>query len=770
MMPVVDVSTAPLGVLENNVAITFRRMAFIVDVRDWAFDIIARAMQARLAPLVDVCDIIYWEDFDDPNALVKRVNDQKFDLVHFFFREHLDLILKTTAGQSKAFSAFCHRAFTTHIPDYLYSNSYELAARANLFDFIDGYFTSCQDLFDVYKKDPLVKDPDGVIFDWPAIAALPTIPSKTKNKGLRVLWSGNSKWGEYAGFSDYKGLATVIRPALEQLQAKFPDVEFICFDSAEERVSHEVILAELEKADVLLIASEKEGTPLTLIEAMSRGCAVVTTPVGIATDVLPEVQQALICSRDVEAFAQALMYLHQHPEQLQKIQQANWQTYQETFGPTSPLLGRWIKFLNTAYERFQGHGLAHKQAVAKMAAGSTTRRFVVTALRSGVRLGKRLRLIDFMNRLSPRFAGFYNRILHGGSQRGTPDYERIGQSYQALLQDWPEDRPLIMYAPMWKGVAASTETVFGSHVMRFPYFDSEYPEVEQHSYLENLATMLADKLRAPLVYSGGSAIHHALARRIHQLNPSTRQFFMWHGSPAQWADQGAAAHFQMWHTAYREGVIKGMVTVKPGLHLALQQIGIQAWDVFNPVPELSVATQRIQAEDGVIQIGLFSAISSWYKNPYVQLLAVAGRPNVVLNTNLYENDVRHLGLTLGLKAIQHHHHMPRPNFLQLIAQQDLNLYVTNTECSPMTALESWALGVPCIVGPAGDVYSSVSPRLAELLVEPKVDNPTAIAARIELVLAHRDEITALLSQNREKYNALFRQKKSQLLQDLSTVR
>lgn len=84
----------------------------------------------------------------------------------------------------------------------------------------------------------------------------------------------------------------------------------------------------------------------------------------------------------------------------------------------------------------------------------------------------------------------------------------------------------------------------------------------------------------------------------------------------------------------------------------------------------------------------------------------------------------------------------------------------------MTALESWALGVPCIVGPAGDVYSAVSERLGELLVEPKVDNPTAIAARIDLVLAHRDEIVSLLSQHRANYNALFRQKMDGLLQEL----
>lgn len=761
----VDASAAAQAL--GGIVMTPRKMAFVVDIRGWAFDTIARSLQARLAPLMDVCEIIYWEDFADPNALVKNVNGQDFDLVHFFFREHLDLILKTCAGQSDIFLTFCRHAFTTHIPDYLYSNSHELAARVTLFDFVDGYFTTCQDLFDIYARDPLVRDPDDVIFDWPAIPALPSMPSKSTEKGLRVMWSGNSKWGEYAGFVDYKGLATIIRPALEQVKAKFPMMEFVCFDSAEQKVAHDTILAELGKADVLLIASEKEGTPLTLIEAMSRGCAVVTTPVGIAADVLPDLQQSLICSRDVDSFAKALMWLCEQREQLSRIQHANWQSYQAVFGPESVLLGKWVQFLNVAYVRHQERGLARKKAIARSATGSVVRRIVVTGLRLGVRVAKRMGLIERLNRISPRFAGFYNRILHGGSQQGTPDYQRIGQSYQELVLNGQADKPLVMYAPMWKGVAASTETLFGSQVLRFPYFDSEFPEVGDHPHLDKLARLLAEKLCSPLVYSGGSVLHLALARRLYQLNPQIRQFFMWHGSPAQWVDKGQDAHFQMWHTAYREGVIKGMITVKPGLHFALERVGIRAWDIFNPIPELPVVSQLIQQEDRTVQIGLFSAISSWYKNPYVQLLAVAGRKDVVLNTNLHQDDVSHLDL--GLKAVQHYHHMPRPHFLQLIAQQDLNLYVTNTECSPMTALESWALGVPCIVGPAGDVYSAVSSRLAELLVEPKVDNPTAIAARIDLVLKNRDEVVALLSQHREDHNVLFKQKMGQLLQDICSA-
>lgn len=744
-----------------------RKIAFIVDIRGWAFDSIACAMRTRLSPLLDSCEVIYWEDFDDPNALVKQINAKKLDLVHFFFREHLDLILMTVAGPGKAFTEFCQHAFTTHIPDYLYSSSFELAARMQMFDFVDGYFTTCKDLYDLYSDSPLIRSADDVIFDWPALEALPAMPSKNHGQGMRLLWSGNSKWGEFAGHVDYKGLNNIIKPAIEAVRARFPDIEFICIDSAENKVPHAEVMRELERADVLLIASEKEGTPLTLIEAMSRGCAIVTTNVGIACEVLPASQNELICSRNPDAFVQVLTDLCLNSEKLKKIQEENWAAYIEQFGPRSLLLNKWVDFFNLAYQRHQTHGLQYKQAMAGKLKGSLQRRMLVISLRSGVRAAKRFGMIDALNKTSPRFAAIYHGVLHGGSQQGAPDYERIGTAYDQILNTWKKGQPLVVYAPMWKGVAASTEVLFGASVLRFPYFDSEFPEVDRHSYLESLAQKLASGPGTPIIYSGGSLIHLALAKVVHTLNPQKRQLFMWHGSPAQWLDKGQAAHFHMWHKAYVTGIIQGMVTVKPGLHDTLRQMGIAAWDVFNPIPTLSIPAHRNRHMDDTIRVGLFSAISSWYKNPHVQLLSLAGRRNVLLSTNISEEEIKNIDL--GIKEIKHHHHMPRANFLQLIAQQDLNLYVTNTECSPMTALESWALGVPCIVGPAGDVYSETCPRLGEFLVEPKVDNPTAIAARIDQVLENREEIVALLSEHREHYNIRFRKKMDTLLEELNSI-
>jgi len=77
--------------------------------------------------------------------------------------------------------------------------------------------------------------------------------------------------------------------------------------------------------DMVALTSVNEGTPVTLIEAMRSGCAVLSTEVGGVVDILGRRGASLegftawangltAPSEDVETFARALRYLILHPE------------------------------------------------------------------------------------------------------------------------------------------------------------------------------------------------------------------------------------------------------------------------------------------------------------------------------------------------------------------------------------------------------------------------------------------------------------------------
>lgn len=737
------------------------RIIFVVDIRNWAFDRIANNIKNKISNKFNI-DIVYWEDFSSVNKFISYVNSLNADAIHFFFREQLSLIIQNSLKKSKAFEDFCSHAITTHIPDYLFNDELDLLNRRVLFEFIDGYFTINDDLYQIYNSSVIVPAPWGVIHDWIELAPKGRKARNVDDK-VKIIWSGNSLWGEYAGYIDYKGLETIIRPAIDELKCKYPNVDFICLDSAKSKVSHTEVLELISDSDILLIASEKEGTPLTLIEAMAHKCAVVSTPVGIASEVLPIRQHEFIYQRSSTMLLDKLDKLLCNKPLIAELGELNYIAWQEHFGDSSPLIDKWHAFFTEALSNCKKRGRATKLNLVPAESG-VGRRYIVSLVRAGGRLASRLGLVGKLNNISPKFGAIYHGLVHGNSSRMHIDYSLLDKNYTDRVEKLSPLEPVVIYAPMWKGVAASTAAIFQHYALQYPFTDHEYPEVVDHVYLDKIINLLAGCVSEVIIYSGGSKLHQILARKVKEKNPNKRQYFMWHGSPAQWVDHGQYQFFQSWRLDYDKGVISGIITLKKGLDITLMGMGIKAWYINNPIPHINDNAQGNIVDKNKIKIGVFSAISSWYKNPFPQILSVSSRGNVVLTTNLNEGDVKPL-ISEGV-SVNYIHHMARQDFLKILKKQDVNLYVTNTECSPMIVLESWACLVPCIVGPAGDVYSGINEELADWLVEWRVDDADAISKRIDKVLNNYDRIVFLLKETRSEQRKIFLRAREKLLLEL----
>lgn len=738
-----------------------KKLAFIVDIRGWAFDIIASHVKQQLSDDYEV-SLYYWADYPIASHLLQKLQVDGIAHVHLFFREHLKVILDTVGARSKPAAYFNELVVTTHVPDYLYHSTIELIERKSLFDFVNGYFVTNADLRQIYDNQEFFTKPDGIIIDWPISQA--SIPDSEHEppraeEPVRIMWTGNSKWGEYAGYRDYKGLESIIRPAVERLKQENYPVELTVIDSAEQKRSREDVLATLAQQDILLVASLAEGTPLTLIEAMSLGVAVVSTPVGIASEVLPaEHMEHAVIERSADQFYTTLKSLVQSRERITAMKQANLRAFQKQFAADGPLKTQWLQFLEHAQMRTVPVATRQQSYSVNR---SRFRQFAVNTARTFVFFLKRAGLVKTIDHVFPKAAVLYNRLLHGnsgsffGAANHSSQYEIVQQVYQTTLRDRDPDRPLVIYAPMWKGVAASTESLFAQGCFRFPYFDDEYPEVAAHPQLDMALDTLLEDLPRQIIYSGGSVIHITMAGKIRERVPQIQQYFLWHGSPAQWIEPSQLEHFNLWHDLYNKGVIDGMISVKPDLDKMLNRLGVKSFGLINPIPDIRrqfTLPLTGRTDHSRAHIGVFSAVSSWYKNPFVQLLATLGEESWTLHTNVPRITFRELDFR-QLSHLESYEPMPRPQFLALLASLDLNLYVTNTECSPMVVLESCSLGVPCIVGPAGDIFSGISDELADFLVEPYVDNPYAIYSRMKRVLVNRDQIQALLLDFVPKYNA-----------------
>lgn len=93
----------------------------------------------------------------------------------------------------------------------------------------------------------------------------------------------------------------------DQLKAFIKDNELEDFVKFEGFVSGEKKLRLLNWADVFVLPSHNEGLPIAILEAMSYGCAIISTPVGgIPEVVTPKMNGLLVTPGDSEGIATAI--------------------------------------------------------------------------------------------------------------------------------------------------------------------------------------------------------------------------------------------------------------------------------------------------------------------------------------------------------------------------------------------------------------------------------------------------------------------------------
>ena len=209
---------------------------------------------------------------------------------------------------------------------------------------------------------------------------------------------------------------------------------------------------------------------------------------------------------------------------------------------------------------------------------------------------------------------------------------------------------------------------------------------------------------------------------------------VFHSSPAQHGvDGGEADAVQQMLELRESGVMNGVATVKAGLVESFRSLGYQIQHVGNRVPVLG-AVEPIPVEDG-INVGILLH-PMWRKNVTTQVLAArenGWRPFVMADPHvpyLSPNDLTVCG------------ELPRAEFLSIQAAMDITFNVTLSECHPMVPMESYRLGVPCLISNTSDLFIE-DPRLSDLTVVDEADNPAAIALAASRLLDNRDEAVAL---------------------------
>lgn len=326
------------------------KIALIIDSRGWAFDNIANNIEKYLSDEFDFKKI-YMSDIPGDNIVLLLYGCADCDIIHFLWRGYLNFLDGANAEWYLSYYGRDVESFknnvmkemyiTTGVYDHKYLDD-EFYITQNIIKYINRYTVSSKKLYDVYSKldfdIPITEITDGVdnkMFHPINIERFKNI----KNRKIIIGWVGNSKFDEEK-HDDYKGIHTIIKPAINQLKNEGYNIELLCADRTEKYIPHDQMPEYYSKIDLYICASINEGTPNPILEAMACGIPVISTDVGIVKEVFGDKQKKYILEERSEAclknkikmFIDNLDSIDELvDENLKQIEQWTWQRKAEEF-------------------------------------------------------------------------------------------------------------------------------------------------------------------------------------------------------------------------------------------------------------------------------------------------------------------------------------------------------------------------------------------------------------------------------------------------------
>ena len=273
-----------------------KKIALIIDTEGWAFDNIAKQIKKHLVEY-DI-DIIPGRIFEG-NMVRLFLFCEDYDLVHFLWRGYLSLInrqemkLYSEKYLGIEFEEFknkyiYNKKISFSVCDHLYLDGDDKWRTEEIFQYADTYTVTSKKIFDIYSG--FNKKPKIIIHDGVDLAKYKPINLERFENidKLTVGWVGNSKFKDSNGDEDLKGVEGIIKPAISELQQEGYKIELNLADRNIKMISQEEMPNFYNSIDLYVCASKTEGTPLTVLEAMAMGIPVISTDVGIVSEILGE--------------------------------------------------------------------------------------------------------------------------------------------------------------------------------------------------------------------------------------------------------------------------------------------------------------------------------------------------------------------------------------------------------------------------------------------------------------------------------------------------
>jgi glycosyltransferase involved in cell wall biosynthesis len=284
---------------------------YVVDKKYSALWIVANSRVKLFGGEIVICD-----QFSSLGRLLDFILNSEEKFVLFCWRRSLEDLLKLKSIRYKVNELYSKKNILVLIPDYLGLSIDFIESEKKLLEMCHYYYVTNLQLFSHYCNLLPDKKPLGVLHDLPDIQLINKVRQRVNKPKFsekpKVIWIGNSKWGSRQGVKDHKGYLRIVAPLIQFASTHNHCCEIEVIDSNSKLIVHEELLRKIRISDVLIQTSLSEGTGLPILEALGLGTNVITTPVGIATEVFTETDSVNISESNAPSFHSKIHLLHQN--------------------------------------------------------------------------------------------------------------------------------------------------------------------------------------------------------------------------------------------------------------------------------------------------------------------------------------------------------------------------------------------------------------------------------------------------------------------------
>lgn len=291
---------------------------------------------------------------------------------------------------------------------------------------------------------------------------------------------------------------------------------------------------------------------------------------------------------------------------------------------------------------------------------------------------------------------------------------------------------VVFYNPTWLGVANSTKGLFKNIVpLEHVYKERDIKKIAQAINENNIKSVILSQ-----ICDGWTSI----IKEIKKINKEIIIKVIWHGNCYEFFSDFTWNLNKEVMTLYKEKKIDSFAFVRSTMYEFYKKAGFKSFYLQNNV-HLEKIEKINKKKSDKTKIGIYNADSRELKNIYTALSSMKLVPNAIADVVPINEGAKKFTQLLELETTSEDDYIPTEDLLKRIQQNDVNIYPTFTENAPMFPLESFEMGVPCLLGNNNDYF--VGTKLGEYVILNKEDDSEYIKERIINCIEHKDEIMKL---------------------------